>query len=117
GQAVHDSLDALVARCLAKQPEERFATMLELQHACDAALAQLPPAPPRRASADALAPTIREDAVTTLGNSVGESSLELRPRRIGTWIAVGIVAVAAGVILAVTTRPGPGEPASAHAVA
>jgi serine/threonine-protein kinase len=106
-------IDPIVARCLEKSPDDRFQTMAELQQACDAALAELPPAP--AVSLEPLpAPAVREEAVTTLGHSVGESSLHHRPVRMGLWVAVGAVAVVAGIVLAVATRSGSSaQPAAA----
>jgi serine/threonine protein kinase len=102
-------VDPLSARCLAKRPEDRFSNMLELQQACDAVLAQLPLEPTRIADPF---PSItdREDATTTLGSSVGQSSI-VRPRRVGLWVGVSAAAVAMGIVLAVmTTTPEIGGP-------
>ena len=96
------TLDPILARCLAKQPGDRFQSMTELQQACDAALAQLPTMPSLPEIVHAT-PPVREDNITTLGQSVGETSLESRRARIGVWAAVAAVAIAAGIVLAVTT--------------
>jgi serine/threonine-protein kinase len=99
-------LDPLVARCLAKNPDDRFATMLELQQACDAVLGQLPSGPAITGPDVAVAHAIhREDAVTTLGTSVGQTSGEVAPMRRGVRFAVAAAAIVAGIGLAVTTRP------------
>ncbi|HEY5936636.1 MAG TPA: serine/threonine-protein kinase [Kofleriaceae bacterium] len=95
-------VDPLVARCLAKRPEDRFANMIELQRACDAVLEQLPLE--AATIADPLPPIeVREDAPTTLGHSSGQSFLNARPLRLGLWITISAAAVAAGVVLAVMT--------------
>ena len=105
-------VDPLVARCLAKRPEDRFANMIELQHACDAVLEQLPLV--AATIVDSLPPIeVREDAPTTLGHSSGESFLKSRPLRLGLWISVSVAAVAAGVILAVMTTSRDGSPGEA----
>jgi serine/threonine-protein kinase len=102
-QHVPAILDPLIARCLAKRPDERFPTMLALQQACDAVLAQLPVVMP--SGPDLIAPAQRADAVTTLGQSVGQVASALRPLGRGTWVALCAAAIAAGIGLAVTTRP------------
>jgi serine/threonine protein kinase len=95
-------VDPLVARCLAKRPEDRFSNMLELQQACDAVLEQLPLE--AATIADPLpSSTVRDDAPTTLQHSAGESLFKARPMRLGVWAAVSAAAVAAGVVLAVMT--------------
>ncbi|HMG52683.1 MAG TPA: serine/threonine-protein kinase [Kofleriaceae bacterium] len=129
------SIDALVMRCLAKAPAERFQTMLELTAALGAVLQQLPgggqvsgapayhmmpttqvslggtptpppphggtPVPPVRtfvSSAESRAPV----APTTLGSSAGQFATGApRQRRVGIWIAAGLVvaAVAGGIAI------------------
>ena len=109
-------IDPLVARCLAKRPDARFGTMSELQQACDALLAQLPAAPVPSHAIAALHTTIQGERVTTLGTSAGQSSGHVHPARLGRWFAVGAIAIAAGVVMAVmTSRRGASEsePASA----
>jgi serine/threonine-protein kinase len=95
-------LDPLVARCLAKRPDDRFTSMLELQQACDASLGLLPAAPPTVPDVAVAHAVAREDNPTTLGHSVGQS-IETHPMRRGVWVAVAAVAVVAGIVLAVMT--------------
>ncbi len=99
-------IDPLVARCLAKRPEDRFANMVELQEACDAVLAQLPP--DEAATVPYRGPPIaeREDSPTTLRSSVGEWTESPRPSRVGIWLAIAGAAVVAGIVLAVMSTGG-----------
>ncbi len=99
-------IDPLVIRCLAKHPEGRFTTMLELQRACDAVLEQLPAEDAVTAPRSMPSFPAREDATTTLGASVGESTASARPRRVTLWLGVSVAAVVAGVVLAVMTTGG-----------
>jgi serine/threonine protein kinase len=101
---VPEALNAIVAKCLAKSPDDRYATMIELQQACDAALAQLPAPPPHvTPELNALA-TVRDDAITTLGTSAGQSSMaDPRPLPTRLWIGIGAIAIAAGIVLALST--------------
>jgi serine/threonine protein kinase len=100
-------LDPIVARCLAKQPGDRFGSMRELQAACDALLASaVPELAVRRASAQAV--TIPGPLPTTLGHSVGQPMAIAPRRRRGLWIGAGAAAVGVGVALAmITARGGP----------
>jgi outer membrane biosynthesis protein TonB len=69
-------------------------------------LAQLPAESATATVFDPLPHIPRADSMTTLGTSVGESTAGSGQRKLGMWIAVSAVAVAAGVVLAVmTTRP------------
>jgi len=103
------AIDPLVARCLAKRPEDRFSTMVELQEACDAVLAQLPVEEAATVPYSHPSIVVREDSPTTLRSSVGESALDARPRRVGAWMIISAAALVAGVVLAVmtTTRDAP----------
>lgn len=100
------AIDPLLARCLAKRPEDRFSSMGELQEACDAVLAQLPTEEAATVPYSHPSIAVREDSPTTLRTSVGESALDARPRPVGVWVAISAVAVVAGVILAVMTTGG-----------
>ncbi|HEX7839591.1 MAG TPA: serine/threonine-protein kinase, partial [Kofleriaceae bacterium] len=84
-------LDELVLRCLAKAADDRFATMLELQQACDAVLALITVGgaptlaiPSGSMPMPALAPrTPPETTRTTLGSSTGERVMAAPRRRVG----------------------------------
>jgi len=109
-------VDPLVARCLVKRADDRFANMLELQRACDAVLEQLP-VDVATTIADPL-PPVREDSPTTLGSSVGESSVSYAPRkRLAMWLGISVVAAMAGVLLAVMTTSNHDAPVAAQPVA
>jgi serine/threonine-protein kinase len=95
-------VDPLVARCMAKRPDARFATMTEVQQACDALLAQLP-ATMTAPEAPWLQPTIQGERVTTLGTSAGQASGQMHPARRGLWLAAGAAAIVGGVAMAVMT--------------
>ena len=96
-------IDLRVARCLVKRPEDRFQSMLELQQACEAVMERLPPEMATLTPSQLPPMIARPDAATTLGSSVGQSSLQARPRKLGLWIGVSAAAVAAGVGLAIVT--------------
>ena len=127
---VPPSVDALVLRCLAKAVGERFQSMAELTAAVGAVMLQLPagangpvymqpttqlpigpvapqsgtPVPPAtlvsNAGPAAMTPT-------TLGASVGQfASQPSRSRRVGLWIAGGLVLAAAGIGIALVANRG-----------
>jgi serine/threonine protein kinase len=116
---LHDALpaacDELVLRCLAKNPETRFQTMLELQAACDAMLVQLTdgsmqlpastlnvPLPAGFRSATLEPEPLVSETTTTLSSAAGATNPLGRPRRIGIWIgfgATGIVAIAISIMI------------------
>jgi serine/threonine-protein kinase len=125
-------IDEIVLRCLAKTADERFATMLELQQACDAILALITPgsAQPRGTPSGSMAmpmafPTpvlpasTPPDAIrTTLSTSSGQSLGGVPRRRLGLWIAAAALAGGAGstaVVLA--SRAGGGAVRGAAAQA
>jgi serine/threonine-protein kinase len=154
---VPPGVDALVMRCLAKAPADRFQSMVELTAAVAAVPMQLSGGP--AAPVQHMLPTARMPAggtpvppgavapragtgpltPTTLGASAGQFASARTPppgtpvpreRRIGLWIAGGLIVAAAGVGIAivgsdsggarVTSRPDPavveaGSAAAAHA--
>ncbi len=101
---VSDAIEAVVARALAKEPDERFATMEELEQALlDAApeVPALPPPaslPPERPSASARAVVKRETPapVVTPAPKVVTAEMELPTKR--RW---PLYAMAVGVLLAI----------------
>jgi eukaryotic-like serine/threonine-protein kinase len=108
-------IDELALRCLAKDPEERFATMVELQQACDALLAlitrgnaQILAMPsssmplPIAIPTPVLTPnTPPEASRTTLGTSAGQPLGGIPRRRLGWWIAAAALAGGVGSTVAV----------------
>ncbi|HEY3802305.1 MAG TPA: serine/threonine-protein kinase [Kofleriaceae bacterium] len=98
-------LDPIVARCLAKKPADRFASMVELQAACDAILATATPELALQRASGARPVVVASPMQTTLGHSTGQPFVAPgRPRRrFGMWIAGGAGAVAIGIALAIVT--------------
>jgi serine/threonine protein kinase len=102
-------IDELVLRCLAKPPDERFATMLEVQHACDAILARIsasgaPNLAMPFASMPTVVPRTLNDAPrTTLSTSAGQPSVALLRRRLGLWLVAAALAGGAGSAIAFFT--------------
>jgi tRNA A-37 threonylcarbamoyl transferase component Bud32 len=113
---VTPDVDAVVLRCLAKAPAERFASMAEVAHALGGALHQLGPGaisaqhvvpylagltPGPAHTAPALSPP------TTLGGSA--VAVASRPSRRGRWFAAVLGVATAALVLVMATRPGPDE--------
>ena len=101
-------VDALVLRCLAKAPADRFQTMVDLAAALGSLLQQMPAgAPANAAPAYHSLPTAKvllegAPTPTTLGAGLGQfAPAPLRPRRIGLWIAGALVSGAVGTGLAI----------------
>src|SRR3569623_192091 len=91
------AVDELVAGCLAKNPDERFASMLDLQRACEAQLARI-----TGAGAQTIAltgnPTMHlPPPQTTKSGSAGVTSPVHRTRGSVVWFALGGVTIALGV--------------------
>jgi serine/threonine-protein kinase len=121
-------IDELVLRCLAKPPDGRFATMLEMQLACDAILARItvggaPTLAMPSASMPIVVPRTLNDAPrTTLSTSAGQPSVVLPRRRLGLWLVVAALAGGSGSAIAFFTarsaaRQPPAEPSALHAAA
>ncbi len=101
------AVDDLVLRCLAKAPDERFASMGELQAACEAQLARITGA---GALTIALPVPLASGSPTTLGHAAGEAVRAPSRRGIAMLALAAVVAlVAAGALVA--TRGGD-EPAA-----
>jgi serine/threonine protein kinase len=111
--SISPELDGLVLRCLAKAPDQRYATMLELQQACDAILARMP-ASAARISAMSSLPVPRTPQIapprTTLSLSAGQPTGSVPRRRIGVWVGLLALAGATGIVGAVVSRGDAGEP-------
>jgi len=137
---VPPSVDALVLRCLAKAPAERFQTMTELAAAATALhemsvsgagaapayhaqptanppLHGTPVPPPPSGTSPGARTGPGPVAPTTLGSSAGQFAAPgSRDRRVGLWIAGGLVVAAAviGVMLVSTSgTSGPAGPRAA----
>ncbi|HET7501360.1 MAG TPA: serine/threonine-protein kinase [Kofleriaceae bacterium] len=109
-------IDEIVLRCLEKAPEARFATMIELQQACDVILARITGGgllAPRLSGAFSV-PSMRplttpspdhDPRPTTLGNAAGQQPVTVVPirRRFGRWIAVAALAGGVGATIALLT--------------
>jgi serine/threonine-protein kinase len=104
---VPEPIDALVQKCLAKSPSERFPSMTALLAALEEAAAATPQVPATRRTA----PTTPAN-ITTLGAAASEAVR--RPLRGGRVLVVGVVAAlcSGGAIFAIAahTRPA-GRPA------
>jgi serine/threonine protein kinase len=116
---LHAAVDALVLRCLAKSPDERFATMNEVVAAVAGVQVQLTggaatPHDLTTAAVDWRRLTPPPPTATTLGSSVGTTAtVPPPPSRRGWLVAVGglvVVAAVAGAVLA--TRGGDTRPAA-----
>jgi serine/threonine-protein kinase len=113
---VSPAMETLILQCLAKSPDERPATMIEVRSrlAALAGSADEPlAAPPAGASVE------RAAALSTLGGATGERralSLADKPRRVPrAALVAGVLALLIGGTVAVTRR-GPGAKAATAAV-
>jgi serine/threonine-protein kinase len=132
------AVDALVLRCLAKAPAERFQTMVEVTGAIGSLLHQFPSGAPVNVPPGYALPTTRVPITgppapggafeasfgahptptppavtpTTLGTRAGKfaTSPPPRQRRIGLWIAAGLVVGAAGLGIAIVSMHGSESP-------
>ncbi|HEU4733867.1 MAG TPA: serine/threonine-protein kinase, partial [Kofleriaceae bacterium] len=107
-------IDEIVLCCLEKAPEARFATMLELQQACDTVLARITGGgallAPRLSGAFSV-PMLRPITMpetdprgTTLGTAAGQPVTAVPTRRkLGRWIAVAALAGGVGATIALLT--------------
>jgi len=93
-KALPRAVDELVLRCLAKDPDARFATMIDLQHACEAQLARITGA---GAQTIALPATMHLPPPTTMSGSAGQTAPIQRVRGNGLWFALGGITIALGV--------------------
>jgi serine/threonine protein kinase len=92
-------IDALVARCLEKEPDARYATMRDLAVALDAVLAHITLPPGLTAS--------RLTPIPTMASAVAQTGVPTR-RRWGVIAALSMAAIGAGVVgLVVATRGDP----------
>jgi serine/threonine-protein kinase len=113
-------IDELVLRCLAKRPDDRFPTMLEMQHACDAVLARItaggaPTLAMPSASMPIVVPRTLNDAPrTTLSTSAGQPSVALPRRRLGLWLMIAALAGGAGSAIAFFTARSSAREATAE---
>jgi eukaryotic-like serine/threonine-protein kinase len=114
-------VDELVLCCLAKSPDDRFQTMLELAAACEALLARITasgPSTPTVALATPLAPGFRSVLPgtsstpipgtlppTTLSSAATAHTTPPPKRRIGVWIGFGAALVGGIAAIVIATRP------------
>ena len=99
-------VDALVLRCLAKSPADRYQTMTEVAAATDGVLLRCSGALTSHQLAAPVAVNTAPAEPTTLGASTGQLVMAVRSRRIGLWIAGALIAGAAAAGIAILVRGG-----------
>jgi len=96
-------VDALIARCLAKEPATRFANGKEMAAAVEALIGAHGSAPAARA----IAPLPSQPMVATTLSSAASAAPTMAPeRRTGLWLGIGAVIAAGGVAVAVIKSGG-----------
>jgi len=103
---VPPEVDALVLRCLAKAPADRYQTMNEVAAATERAVQHVPAGAPSQQQPTPKVPGSVSSGPTTLGESSGEFAATPRFRRLGLWIAAGLVAGATTAGIAVLAAGG-----------
>jgi len=113
------AVDELVLACLAKNPDDRFGSMLDLQRACEAQLARITGAGAQTIALGAQGATIHLPTPTTMSGSAGQTAPIQRTRGNGVWFALGGLTIALGVAAFALLRDkgGDPEPAPIHAAA
>ncbi|HEY3805939.1 MAG TPA: serine/threonine-protein kinase [Kofleriaceae bacterium] len=96
------AIDQLVLRCLAKNPDERFASMTELQLACEAQLAKISGI----GMATIAIPPPQAPSITTMRGAAGEATP--RPHRTA-WLAAAVTVVAAAAAILFTLQRARGD--------
>jgi serine/threonine-protein kinase len=97
-------VDELILRCLAKQPDHRFASMIELQRACDAILARITASGAQTVALPSGSMPFAVPAQpprTTLSLSAGSLPAPPPQRRLGLWAGLFALAATAGIVAAV----------------
>jgi hypothetical protein len=121
---LHPAVDALVLRCLAKAPDERFSSMNEVVAALASVQLQLtggaaPPHDLTAAAVDWRRLTPPPPAPTTLGSSAVATATATppAPSRRGWLVALGALAVVAAIVIVVITNTeGESRPAAIQPV-
>ena len=111
---ISPAVDALIARCLEKDPDQRFTSGAELASAIDALLGRTSGAQPAPAVASAAIPPSAVSvpaAATTLSTAAGASVQIASPKRsrAGLIAGVGVVAAIGAVTAVVATRDNSGD--------
>ncbi|HSN30388.1 MAG TPA: protein kinase [Kofleriaceae bacterium] len=102
------AVDALVLKCLAKDPAQRFQSMQGLQQACEAQLARISGGGAPTIALANLPTVVVPGAQTTMRGAAGEV---LAPPRRRDWLAAaGLVVLAAAALAAVALRSQGDEP-------